>query len=513
MYNKKKLIIYTAYPYWPRLETELEIADKHINTGYNVTFLSCMGGLVICPNNFKHRKLKCLSCTSRLYAGYKWLGKDRAALKRMYNVSSEQQMVINKMISQSFNCWDGLRAIQIEGDDVGEAVFSGFVSHLRETHPDFNKQNVDFTKLLLKNALIVHFSIQNHLLEEKPDKLILFNGRTAPWRPALRVGVSLGIDTKVFEVSSRFNTYILTNKTYSHNPINMSKEILQAYERSILKKEDKVKITYEWYHGREEATASNQFLFTQKQIEGFGISDLKKESKLKVGIFVSSEDELFVIAESKSPFYKDQNMAITQITDDLKDEDILFIVRVHPNLMGLNNTQTKGLLEICSSRSNIKYIPPESKINTYELIDICDVVIVFGSTVGIEAVYKGKPTILMGQAEYRGFGGTIEPDSHEKLIKILKESAELGNVPEQYVPSDEVMQRAATIYVIGVQEFEFQQQYQRPKNWHKIHWIEKDGVRTYIRPHIVYRVIGLIYRIAGMPGRLLKRLYRKLRLS
>ena len=437
-----------AYPYWSHLERELEIADNHINKGYNVTFISCMGGLLICPNNRKHRKLKCLSCTSRLYAGYKWFGKDRAALKRMYNLSSEQQMVISKMISQPFNCWNDLRAIQIEGDDVGEAVFSGLVTHFQETHLDFNNQKVDFAKLLLKNALIVHFSIQNHLLEEKPDKLILFNGRTAPWRPALRVGVSLGIDTEVFEAGNSYNTYTLTKNTYPHNPIKYGKKILQAYERSILKKEDMIKIVYEWYHGREEATANNQLLFTRKQVKGFGMSDLRKESKLKIGIFVSSEDELFAIAESKSPFYEGQNMAIAQITGDLKNEAILFIVRAHPNLMGLNNTQTKGLLEICSSRNNIKYISPECKTNTYELVDRCNAVIVFGSTVGIEAVYKGKPTILMGQAAYRGFGGTIEPDSHEELIKILKESAELGNVPKQYLPSDKAMPRAATIYVI-----------------------------------------------------------------
>lgn len=512
MYDKQKIIIYTSFPYWPRLETELEIADDHINVGYNVTFLSCMGGLAVCPDNPKHRKLKCLSCTSRLYAGYKWLGKDRATLKRMCNLSSEQQMVINKMISQPLNCWNDLRSIQIGGDDVGEAAFSEFVTHFRETHPDFNKQNVDFVKLLLKNSLIVHFSIRNHLLEEKPDKLILFNGRISAYRPALRVGVSLGIDTEVFEVGRSFDTYTLTNKTYPHNPINFGKKILQVYEQSILKKEDMIKIAYEWYRGREEGTA-DQLLFTQKQPKGYGVGDLKKESRLKVGIFISSEDELFAIAEAKSPFYKDQNSAISRIADDLEDEDILFIVRAHPRLMGLNNTQIKGLLGICSSRSNIKYIPPESKINTYELVDICNAVIVFGSTVGIEAVHKGKPTILMGKAVYRGFGGTIEPDSHEELIKILKESAELGNIPEQYVPSDEAMQRAATIYAFAFLESGIQQKYQKLKNFHTISWIEKDGVRTYIRPHIVYRVIGLISIIAGLPERILKRLYRKFKLS
>ena len=512
MDNNKKLLIYTSFPYWPRLENELEIADEHIKKGYDVTLISCMGGLITCPDNPKHRKLKCLSCTSRLHAGYRWLGKNRATLKRMYNVSSEQRKFIDKLITQPFNCWEDLRAIQIDGDDVGEATFSELVSHLRETHPDFNKKNIDFAKMLLENALIVHFSLLSHLLEEKPNKLILFNGRISAYRPALRVGVSLCIDTKVYEVLGIFGKYALTNMTYPHNPINLGKEILQTYEQSTLTKEERAKITSEWYHNREKGTASDQFLFTQKQVKGYGMSNLKQESNLKVGTFVSSEDELLAIAEYKSPFYKDQNNAIGRIADDLKHENISLIVRAHPYLMGLNNAQTKGLREVCFSKSNIKYIPPESKVSTYELIDACDVVLVFGSTVGIEAVHKGKPTILMGQAIYKGFGGTIEPDSHKELIKILKESAELGHVPEQYVPSDEAMQRAATVYAFGLLEFGITQQYQKPKNFHKINWIERDGVRTYIRPHIIYRITDFIYRIAGIPGRLFYRYLRSLRI-
>lgn len=511
MSDNKKLMIYTSFPYWPRLETELEIADEHIKKGYDVTLLSCMGGLTTCPDNPKHRKLKCLSCTSRLLAGYKWLGKDRATLKRMYNLSNEQRSYIDKLIAQSLNCWEDLRLIQIDGNDVGEAAFSEIVTHLRETHPDYNKKNVDFTKMLLENALIVHFSLLNHLLEKKTNKLILFNGRISAYRPALRVGVSLGIDTKVFEVLGNFDKYILTNMTYPHNPINLGKQILQVYEQSTLTKEDRVKIALKWYHNREKGTASDQFLFTHKQVRGYGISEFKRESNLKVGTFLSSEDELFVIAESKSPFYEDQNNAIARIADDLKDEDISLIVRTHPHLMGLNNTQTKGLREVCSLRSNIKYIPPESKVSTYELIGACDVVLVFGTTVGIEAVHKGKPTILMGQAIYKGFGGTIEPNSHEELIKILKESAKIGHVPQQYVPSGEAMRRAATIYAFGLLEFGNQQQYQKPKNFHKINWIEKDGIRTYIRPHIIYRITDFIYRIVGIPGRLFYKYLRSLR--
>lgn len=512
MGDNKKLIIYTSFPYWPRLETELEIADEHIKNGYDVTLLSCMGGLITCPDNPKHRKLKCLSCTSRLNAGYKWLGKDHATLKRMYNVSNEQYEVIDKLMAQPLNCWNDLRLIQIDKDDVGEAAFSELVSHLRETHPDFNKKNIVFGMKLLENAMVAHFSILNHLIDEKPDKFMLFNGRISPYRPALRVGVSLGIDTKVFEVLTNFDKYVLTDMTYPHNPIALGKQYLIAYEETKYTIEEKNIIASEWFLKRREGISTDQLLFTKKQKKGCGINDMKKNPNLKIGIFISSEDELLAIAEFKSPFYKDQNNAIAQIADDLKDKGISLIVRGHPNLMGLNNAQTNGLSEVCSSRSNIKYIPPESKVSTYELIDACNVILVFGSTVGIEAVHKRKPTILMGQAVYKGFGGTIEPNSHEELIKILKESAKLGHVPEQYVPSDEAMQRAATIYAFGLQEFGIKQQYQKPTNFHKINWIEKDGVRTYIRPHIIYRITDFIYRIAGIPGRLFKRYLTSLRI-
>jgi len=503
--DNKKLIIYTSFPYWPRLETELEIADEHIKKGYDVTLISCMGGLTTCPDNPKHRKLKCLSCISRLHAGYKWLGKDHATLKRMYNVSNEQYKVIDKLMAQPLDCWGDLRLIQIDGDDVGEAAFSELVSHLRETHPDFNKKNIVFAMKLLENAIVAHFSILNHLIDEKPDKFILFNGRISPYRPALRVGVSLGIDTKVFEVVGNFGQYIFTNMTYPHDLVNRGKQYLMTYERSTLTENEKNEIALKWFINRVEGDSTEQYLFTQKQKKGYGLYNVKKNSTLKVGIFISSEDELLAIAECKSPFYEEQNNAIAQIADDLKDEDISLIVRGHPNLIGLNNTQTRGLPEVCSSRNNIKYISPESKVSTYELIDACDVVLVFGSTVGIEAVHKGKPTILMGQAIYKGFGGTIEPNSHEELITILKESTELGHVPEQYVPSDEAMQRAASIYAFGLLEFGIQQQYQKPKNFHKINWIEKDGIRTYIRPHIIYRITDFICRIVGIPGRLFKK--------
>jgi len=48
-----------------------------------------------------------------------------------------------------------------------------------------------------------------------------------------------------------------------------------------------------------------------------------------------------------------------------------------------------------------------------------DKVVTFGSTVGIEAPFWGKPSILGGRAVYQQLGSTYNPDSHEELMGLL----------------------------------------------------------------------------------------------
>ena len=302
MNKKKKLLMYLWFPYNPRLETELEIADLHIIKGYDVTLLACMGGVMACPINPKHYKFKCLICTSRLKSGHNWLGKDRAKLKRVCDVTDKQQTKIDTILTEPINCWEELRSIKLHGDDIGEAAFSELVSHIRETHPDFNKY-IRYAKKLLNNALIVHFSILNHLKKEKPDKFILFNGRISAYRPALRVGVSRGINTQVMEGHfSNVNKYILTNGTYPHNPNAIAKLILTAHNKTTITEKEKNKLASKWYKDRENGSGDTQFSFTQKQVKGYGIDEIKHEKALKIVIFVSSEEEFLCISERKSRF-------------------------------------------------------------------------------------------------------------------------------------------------------------------------------------------------------------------
>jgi capsule polysaccharide export protein KpsC/LpsZ len=67
----------------------------------------------------------------------------------------------------------------------------------------------------------------------------------------------------------------------------------------------------------------------------------------------------------------------------------------------------------------IHVIGPEEKINTYDLIDIADVGLVYTTTVGLEMALKGIPVIVAGQTHYRGRGFTIDPNSWVDYFKML----------------------------------------------------------------------------------------------
>lgn len=510
----KKLLIYTSFPYLPRLETELEIVDKYLDKGYDVVMVSCMGDLLFCPHNQKLRKQKCFCCSSRLKAGYNWLNSSNVVLKNIYFINDEDKKTIDHILSQSILNWDDLKRIEIDGSDVGLAAYSELVSVTRDPKPQLTVKNIEISKKLLHNALRVHFSIKNHIIKEDPDVFILFNGRISAYRPALRIGQSFGVDTKVFEVSRNFRRYLLINNTYPHDLNYILDSLKKTYLFSQDSEENKKQIADEWFNNRIEVITKKINCCANSRVKGTSILNKVREfSGLKVGIFISSEDELVAVNEHVNPFYCSQNSAITEILDDLNSNNILFVIRAHPNLKKEFNSQIIELNNIIKRQVHCMYIPPGSNISSYELIEICDIILTFGSTIGIEAAFMDKPSILMGVSSYRGLGGTIEPKSHDELLTILKESAEIGHLSHKYEIPRDVVKRACTIYAYGFIEFGYPHEYQKLTSHSKISWIEKDGVRTYIHPDIVCRVINSIDWYIKMPFRVLNRTFTSIKIK
>lgn len=100
-------------------------------------------------------------------------------------------------------------------------------------------------------------------------------------------------------------------------------------------------------------------------------------------------------------------------------EDIHFLVKEHPNVLGYRNPR---LYKKLNSLNNVTMCP--SRVNSNELSDFYDAVLVWTGTVGFEAALRGKPVLSFSHTYYfpdeRSFLRISSHTSSNEIIKYIK---------------------------------------------------------------------------------------------
>jgi len=145
--------------------------------------------------------------------------------------------------------------------------------------------------------------------------------------------------------------------------------------------------------------------------------------------------------------------------------DIQFIVRVHP---GERYTRGPSVAHVVSAALGDQPLPPhihlvgaDASLNTYDLIEIADLGLVYTTTVGLEMAMSGVPVIVAGQTHYRGKGFTLDPDSWEAYFQALDQALERPSA--QRLSKEQV--DLAWNYA-----YRFFFEYPQPFPWHLLHF-------------------------------------------
>jgi hypothetical protein len=158
--------------------------------------------------------------------------------------------------------------------------------------------------------------------------------------------------------------------------------------------------------------------------------------------------------------------------------DVQLVVRVHPGerytrgpsvadivkqvVPGMTgNDQTGG-----HAGRPIHLVAADDLVNTYDLVEIADLGLVYTTTVGMEMAMSGVPVIVAGQTHYRGKGFTHDPQDWEGYFETLNRLlAEPQKARLQREQVDRAWQYAYRFY------FDFP----LPFPWHLLHfWNELD---------------------------------------
>jgi hypothetical protein len=148
-------------------------------------------------------------------------------------------------------------------------------------------------------------------------------------------------------------------------------------------------------------------------------------------------------------------------------DDVQFIIRIHPGeQIGWGPSVFDILTETYPSLPEyIHLLPADAKINTYDLVAIADIGLVFTTTVGMEMAMVGLPVIVSGETHYREKGFTLDANSWDSYIKTLDKV--LSN-PKEYRLSREEVDSAWTY------AYRFFFEYPQPFPWHVQHFWEDE---------------------------------------
>ncbi|MEM0994055.1 MAG: hypothetical protein AAGI49_13535, partial [Bacteroidota bacterium] len=407
----QKVLFYSTQGLSPlHLGQELELIEKEKNKGNEVYILHCNAKLKSCYFNPCHNLLGCAICEGRrAHFHTKMVNEDHIfALKRI-DVDIDVP---------DFESLDDLIAFRYKDVEIGRGVASSVISLER----DFNitrssSRHRDLVEMKMEMAAYVVENLEYYVSKIQPDKIVLFNGRFAELYPIVDFCKKRGIDFICFERASNKKKYQVYKNHLPHSIVARNELMLSLWHT---KDEQKKKIAEAWFTSKRAGNnpyTINHLSYQKKDIlpEGFD------ENKINIAVFNSSEDELKTIIEwQDNALYESQNEAIFKIFDHFKNRpEIHFYLRIHPNLAKINNLQMQELRHF--TQENITILSGSAAVDTYALIEACDKVLTFASTVGIEATFWGKPAILFGKSFYKVLNATYNPDSYEELFKILQD--------------------------------------------------------------------------------------------
>lgn len=263
----------------------------------------------------------------------------------------------------------------------------------------------------------------------RPDCIVIFNGRFFDTAVCIEIAKKYQIDYQIKEVldGPRVGKPFLI-ETYFNCSVfdvnNKTEKVYDTWNRSSLPETEKIKIGSQFY----ERKKSGECVVDKSYVRGQQIGLLPPKwnpQKKNIVIFNSSDDELAAIGADYDSYslFKSQYAGICSILEHfVGKQDYCFYLRMHPNLSKLDNPFVNDLSGLVNKFDNITVISPAEKISSYSLMDAADKVISFGSTMGVEANYYGKPSILLSASAYHNLGVCYLPSSAEELYEMIKAS-------------------------------------------------------------------------------------------
>jgi hypothetical protein len=128
------------------------------------------------------------------------------------------------------------------------------------------------------------------------------------------------------------------------------------------------------------------------------------------------------------------------VLDIIREQrDTLFVIRAHPDELRVRKSSRETVEGWVASRGvdkepNVVFVSPREALSSYELIQQSKFVMVYNSTIGLEASIMGAAVLCAGQARFTQYPTVFFPRTADNVRRMMEEflAAEKLEVPPEF---------------------------------------------------------------------------------
>jgi hypothetical protein len=403
----KKILFVETTNASPHLETALELAKNHIENG-DIVYFYFVGNSVSFSEFTYSRWLSKFFLTSPQKKGAKLLDSSSFFF---YEPLMNEIMIDFKI--PMFETLEELKAYSYKSFKGGLSTSSSLISFIENSNPHLGTYYKLVSKILLSGISIYEYTLKL-ISKHEPDLIYFFNGRFANNRAILDAALVTNTPFLIHERGADMFKYSV-RPFMPHDAEKIEKEIIEYWNQN---NENKELIGSQFFEKRRIGVEQGWVSFVKGQNIGEGINAI--EGKKLISYFSSSDDEYAAVGDIyKWERWPSQLDAVHSLLEIIRrNPDLFLVIRLHPHMAVKDKSDLKVWLDL-PIPENAKLILPEATIDTYKLIEQSSIVITSGSTVGIEAVYWGKPSVCLGPSIYSKLNAVYLPNNSEELERII----------------------------------------------------------------------------------------------
>ena len=325
-----------------------------------------------------------------------------------------------------------LMAFEWHGLPLGALCLPGLRWILRIHHLNDDEN----TRYLLREYILSSWNVVqkfSKLLDEtEPRAVVVFNGQFFPEAIARYLAQKRGIRVITHEVGLQPASAFFTEGEATAYPIHIPDEF-------ELNNEQNAKLDA-YLAKRFQGDFTMAGIKFWADMKGLDESFLQKAAEFKqiVPIFTN------VIFDTSQPH---ANMVFEDMFDwlDMMLEVIrahpetLFVIRAHPDELRVRKASRETVeawveASRVDKEQNVVFVAPNEPLSSYELIQNSKFVIVYNSTIGLEASIMGAAVLCAGKARFTQYPTVFFPQTVEEVRRKMKEflDAEKIEVPAEF---------------------------------------------------------------------------------